>query len=591
MTFPNPHHRFLFLIMLTVLVVQVSESVTKANPFYDAQRLRLRVDQNTLRSGGTTKVYVEFLNREYQQVQNDRSRVIDFQLASAGSQQTGSGSFSPERIRIEAGAWGGETTFTSGQPGKLLLVAVSDGLDSGQVLLFVTRGQASFLSSLIETVAYAAEGLEILPPNPRPTVANSKSPARIYVALSEPPASPLTIRVTTDRTARIIYNGRESFAFVDIPLDQTKAVSDEIQIISDTPGRVGICAKVLPRGDKKTLDLQFDPRLPSKIVFESPATITSTQGDVPITLGLVDSDGVPVDSEKQRNIVLSAAADSECVHFASRSVLLAPGQPSAQAMFRLQDLPAGNEIKLLAIATDDSRLATGEKSIAIQSPIEKILVSGPTEVNRGRKEVQFTIRLVDKAGKPLIADWKRTINLGVDRGKLSASQAIIEKGQDSTVVTYYSPKSAGRSILTAESRGLESGKLTVNVIMPEYWLILFAVVGALMGGVARQLHKDARFENIRPHWKDDTLELGLTGRLACSIIGGLFFYWSIKFGLAQAFGLPVLPATLDMGSKIVAVLLGCIGGFAGTLVLQKVADRIFPEGKTAAPAQPQQQSA
>ncbi|HEX6650747.1 MAG TPA: hypothetical protein VF075_14450, partial [Pyrinomonadaceae bacterium] len=581
----------LFLIILTVLMVQVCESVTKANPFYDAQRLRLRVDQNTLRSGGTTKVYVEFLNREYQQVPNDRSRDIQFQLASAGSQQTGSGSFSPDRIRIEAGAWSGETTFISGQPGKLLLVAASEGLESGQVLLFVTRGQASFLSRLIETVAYAAEEIELLPPNPRPTVANKKSPAIIYVVLSEPPTSPLNIRVTTDPAARIIYNGRESFAFVDIPLDQTKAASDQIQIISDNPGSVGVCAKVLPRGDKKTLELQFAPRVPSKIVFEGPATITSTQGEVPISLGLVDSDGVPVDSEKQRDISLSIAAEPECVRFASTSVTLAQGQPSVQAMFHLQDLPAGNEIKLLAIATADSRLGTGEKSILIQSPIEKILVSGPTEVNRGRKEVQFTIRLADKNNKPLIADWKRTINLGVDRGKLSVSQAVIEKGQDSTVVTYYSPKSTGRSILTAESRGLESGRLTVNVITPEYWLILFAIVGALMGGVARQLHKDARFENIRPRWKDDTLELGLTGRLACSIIGGLFFYWSIKFGLSQAFGLPVLPATLDMGSKIVAVLLGCTGGFAGTLVLQKVADRIFPDGKTAAPAQPQQQSA
>ena len=58
---------------------------------------------NTLRSGGATKIFVEFLDRDYQQVANDGRRVIDLGQAATGTQGSGSGSISPPRLTVAAG--------------------------------------------------------------------------------------------------------------------------------------------------------------------------------------------------------------------------------------------------------------------------------------------------------------------------------------------------------------------------------------------------------------------------------------------------------------------------------------------------------
>jgi hypothetical protein len=589
MNSPKRHLRLLFLMFLAVLVVQATEA---ANPLFAAQRLRLRVDTNTLRPGGTTKVYVEFLNREYQQVQNDRTRRIEFKYA-------GSGSGSATGITVYAGAQYGETTFTAGGPGKLFLAAESEGMDSGQILLVIMRPAQSFLSRLFETVAYAVAEFKIdgmivekgqKPEEANKVVANNKSPAIVYVSYSEQLTSAVIVRVTTSPAVKVRYGGKEAIGLIELPLDQNKAASDPIEIVSGTPGEVTIRALVLQRGDKDIAKVEFSPRVPRKIVFDCPETIKSTQRDVSISLALVDGDDVPITSNKERLIGLRSGDDSVVVRFESDSIVMPAGQQSVRALFRLESLPAGNELRLLAEEKTDTAIKMGESSIRIQSPIEKVLVSGPTQVNRGRKEVKFRIKLADRDGKTLPADWKRKVNLSVDRGRLDVSEVIIEKGQDSAEVTYYSPSTSGKFTLTAESQNLQSGGLDVNVIIPEYWLILFTLAGALMGGIARQLHKDARFENIKPHWQGENLELGLLGRLVCSIIGGLLFYCIVKLGLSQAFGLPILPATLDLGSKSAAIVLGCIGGFGGTLVLQKTADRFFGEKTVPASPQPQPQT-
>ncbi len=586
MTFPKHPPRFLFLIPLSLLIVQVI-GAADANPAFAAQRLRLRVDQNTLRSGASTKVYVEFLDREYRQVHNDRTRVIEFQIASAGA-PTGSGSFAPARITVNAGAPYGETTFASAGPGRLFIVAASAGMDAGQVLVFVTRASQGFLSQffgIFETVAHAQDGLEILAKDQLPVVANNKSSAILYVALSEPPTSPVTVRVTTSPAAKVKYGDTEAFAFMEVKLDQNKAVSDAIHIISHNPGRVAIKASVFPRGDNDMAEVSFIPRVPTKIAFDCPGTIKSTQGYIPISLRLLDGDNVSLETDRERHIALSSADDNGVVQFESDSLVMSPGQDTVQAKFRLQALPASNELRLLATEKNDSAIKHGEFSIQVQSPVQKVLVSGPTTMSRGRKEVKYTIRLADKDGKPVVADWKRKISLSVDRGRLDVPATFIEKGQDSAVVTYYSPNTSGKFKLTADGHGLESGTIEVNVITPEFWLILFALLGALMGGIARQLHKDSKFRNIRPRWIGDDLELGVIGRLVCCLIGGLFLYWIVKLGLSQALGLPVLPATLDLGSKSAAVVLGGLGGFGGTLVLQKSAERLF--GEKVDPASPQ----
>jgi hypothetical protein len=70
--------------------------------------------------------------------------------------------------------------------------------------------------------------------------------------------------------------------------------------------------------------------------------------------------------------------------------------------------------------------------------------------------------------------------------------------------------------------------------------------------------------------------LGLLGRIAGSVVCGLFLYLAIKLGLSRVIGSPVLPAGLDLGTKLVAFFFGGIGGFAGTVVFDRMVSWCLP---------------
>jgi hypothetical protein len=58
-------------------------------------------------------------------------------------------------------------------------------------------------------------------------------------------------------------------------------------------------------------------------------------------------------------------------------------------------------------------------------------------------------------------------------------------------------------------------------------------------------------------------------------LSGLFLYLTIKLGLAQLFGLAVLPAALDPDSKLVAFFFAGLGGFAGLVVMHRLVGRLL----------------
>jgi hypothetical protein len=562
-----------FLVVLLLITVSPEASSQSKGYYYTPQRLRVRVESNTLRSGQATKVIIEFLDRNYQRVPSDLPRNIQLSQSNAGSKETGSGQLSPQQIRIARGAWSAEASFVSRQPGRLLIVANSQGLDPGQVLVMVTR-QSSWLSTLFETVAHAEEGVEILPKELLPVTANNTSPAMFFVSLSDLPENAVTVRVLTKPAARVVYQNRESFAFVDIVLDKQKAVSDQIGVIFGTPQSVSIEAWVLPRGTRDSTTVQFVAPRPRRIIFEAePPSISSYQRNIPISLQLADLDGLPVKPEREEQIHLSSASDSEFITFEPSVVLVSPTQHTAQAMMRLKDLPEGNELKILALCTD---LLPGEKKILIESPIEQLLLSGPTEVNRNGEEVQYTIRLADKNGKARKADWNRKIDVSVDGGTLAVNNIVISKGEESATVKYVSPGAVGRYTLTAYSSGITEGKQSITILTPMYWLIIAALFGGTVGGVVRHMSKDFKLARVKPRYKDGNLELGLLGHMASSLVCGLVFFLIFKFGLSKAFGASVLPASFEFGTRSVALLFGVIGGFAGTVVLDKLVDYFLP---------------
>lgn len=579
MSFP----RIFILIVFSILAVA---TITTANRSAAAgsvpQRLRVRVENQQLKSGAGTKVIVEFLDRNYEQVANDATRTVILGQASSGSRTAGNGKFSQPSVTVRPGAWSGEAWFTSTQAGRLFVTASSEGLEAGQVLVLITpASSASLLSrfvSLFETTAYAQDDLGFEISHRKLTAtAGGQHRATFNVSFSDTPKLGTVVRITTNLTeGAILYKGqRVGSTMADITLDEGKAISGDISVSSMQPGTVDVTASVSPRGPAEHAQVEFTAPRPVQVIFDpEPTTIGSDECKVPLTVRLADAGGFPIEPVGQTTINFSRAKESDQISFEPESVVLAPGLAAAEVVFRLKELPLGNEIKLLATANQG--ISTGYKNLVIKSEIERLTISGPTPLHRGGAEANYTISLVDKDGKPRAADWNRQIDLGIDGGLLSATRIVIPKGEQKAVVKYSSPAEAGKYVLTASSVGIGEANYTIGVINQGYWLVLFALFGGLVGGVARQLHKERRFDRIRPRWTGRHWDLGFSGRILGSLVSALFFYWAFKLGLSQAFGSPVLPATLDLGTKTVAFFFGGIGGFAGTVVLDHLTKWLLP---------------
>lgn len=474
---------FLFrLILLTCLIAFCAQAPALSVHAQGKSplRLRLKVERNALRSGETTKVFAEFLNRDYQQVANDGSRIVEFSVASSGSAQAGSGNFSPQRVRVGSGELSAAATFVSRQPGKLFIRASSDGLDAAQTLVVVMQQRASLFSRLFETVAYAESQNEIeispktgdFPPAP----ANGKTQVDFQLSFTAMPSEGASVRIrTTLKSGGLIYQGQNiGCAIADIKLD--KIISDPISIFSATPGTTKIFARVLPNGPEAEVEINFEAPKPAKIILDvDPQSIPFYQQAVPVSVQLADEGGfpIPLGTDREWKVELTTAADSSLMEFEPKSLVLARDRPSAQSILRFKQSPKTSEIKLLAVDAQNHSLATGQKIITIQSPL----------------------------------------------------------------------------------------------VTASYWLLLAAVLGGAVGGLARLLHKAERLACIVPTRIGNDLDLGLIGRISGSIISGLFLYWTIKLGLARV--------TLDLGTPTVACFFGGIGGFAGLVVLDRLVEWCF----------------
>ena len=596
MAFPKVRPRyFLIVLPLFALLAVAMAGVANVGAGGVPQRLRVRVENERLRSGATTKVIVEFLDRDYGQVANDATRTIELRQESSGSRarSSASGQFDQQKIVVKPGAWSGEASFTSSGVGRLFITANSQGLESAQALVLITSDKSASLwnrfTSFFETTAYAQEddpGFEIFPKTVQAT-ADGRHRANFKVSFLQVPTGTTTVRITTNLTdGGILYKGEPvGGSAAEIQIAAGEGGSGEISVLSKQRGDFQITASVRPTGPSDQARVEFTESHPTQIIFDpTPTTIGSDATDVPLTVRLADGGGFPIAPDRPTTIRFSSAAESDQVSFDPQSLVLEPGKAAAQVVMRLQQLPLGNELKLLA-RTDD-RLDMGQKSLVIKSAIEKLQIAGPNEVYCGGEQCEFTVYLTDKDGQHRAADWDRHIDLNVSGGMLNMGQLVIPKGERKAVVRYSPGHEIGKYVLTASSIGIADGSYTIGVVYEAYVLTIFALLGGLVGGIGRQLKADKTFTHIFPHRKRKGWEWGCVGRLAGSVISAFFLYWLFKLGLSQAFGAPMLPAALDLGTRIIAFLFGGAGGFAGIAVLERFTEWLVPGTKReTAPAQ------
>lgn len=554
-------------LVASISSVEPPTAAAKFNGYRAPVRLRLRVDNNTLRSGQATTVHAEFLDVDYQQVPSDGTRTIEFAITFGSS-----GAISPAQVTVKPGSWSADATFASGQAGKVVITARSGGLDSAQTMIVVVRPAASLLSRLFETVAYADEidGFQLFA-GELTAPANNLGRVSFRVTFNEIPPAGTMIRISIGPPAFLVWGAGEKDrgAVTDITLPVNKAVSDSIDIVSGTPNDFDLKAYILPNGPEQHLKVTFSPPHPNRIVFgDSLTEIGPYKTEANICVKLADDSSKPMRPDKKREVKLSS---EDPVEFNPPLVRLSPNKDFAEAKIRLKGFPVSGEIRLLAEETGEDSLLSGEKVIVVRSVLDKVVITGPSEVRQG-SNAEFTVRLADKENKTRTADFDRTIDLSATSGTLSPNRIKIEQGQEAARVRYTSSGATGNDVIKAESGGLNDGSLPITLVTALYWLLTFALGGGLLGGIVRLIPVGDKVERLLPRWTADSWQL-LIGRLVGSIVSGLFLYLAVKFGMSK---LGSAAAGLDLGTKLAAFFFGGIGGFAGTLVLDRLVNWLLP---------------
>ena len=491
---PHPNHSFSILLSLILLIVCGGLFSTAAPTAAHSNsggplRLRLKVQKTTLRSDQSISIWADFLDGDYNQVENDATRVVEFSVAGT---RGASGSITPPQVKVKPGERSAFASFNPEQAGRVLIKAQSEGLDSDETFVLVTRPAASLLSQvfgMFETVAYAQEGrpkIEILPYQLLKTSIGSQ--VKFQVSFSGTLPADSTIKISTDPAATIKYHGEVFERVTEIPVkditsNKDGGMSDSMYITSHSVGEVEVNALVHPRGPRTSATATFSPRSPSRIVFDDTSIeIPSTQTAIPISIQLADENNHPIQSDGTRTITFRRANQADPVEFEQQSVVFTPNQKSAGTMVNLNGSPRENEVMLFAVSEGDNSVKPGHTTIFIRRPIGVML----------------------------------------------------------------------------------------------YSLVLAALAGGLVGGVVRHIPRDYKLKQVLPKWTGECWDLGLVGRVASSVVCGLFLYLTMKLGLARVLGSTVLPAGIDLGTKLVAFFFGGIGGFAGTLVFDRLVSWCLP---------------
>ena len=409
---------------------------------------------------------------------------------------------------------------------------------------------------------------------PTQSRANNSDPATFQVSFLKDVPAGTTLRISTSvNKGKIVYRGEvRGSSAAEIKLDAETSVTDDIQIFSTTPGEGYVNAYVNGVFAARA-KVRFDKPRPSKLLFDDvPKVIPSDATQVCVTARLYDESTILAKADQDRNIHFRAAKDSDKISFDPESVTIPEGQTFAETRVKLTNLPSGNRISI--IASSNGGIESAEKSVPIQSFVQKLMVTGPREVKRGQ-EVEFMVQLAKQDGAHCEADLDRTIDVSIDGGTLATTQLIIPKGQRQGSIKYTAPTETGSYTLTAFSSDIEKSSFPVTVVYPAYLLILLSLFGSFVGGVARQV-QDKSCKRIAPQLFYRQWDVGLPGWLVGSLVGGLFFYWAFKLGFGGAVSSAVLPATLDLSTKTTAFFFGGIGGFAGTVVLDLLASWFMP---------------
>jgi hypothetical protein len=358
--------RVLVLPMLVVAGTALGPGSALGSPV----RLGVRVGQRVLNVGDRVRVTVEFLDRGYHAVRNDRKRSVTLRALATGRGSSGSGEIAPTTTTVSSGVTSSsEWLFTAKTPGRLTIEASSDGLAPGRELVNIVRRKASFLSRLLfpPVNAQSPPLLRIFPRDEVRVPVNGVSSAQLWVTLDSADASEPRVRharVTTSPVVQINYAGRQTRGFTQVEIDGELGQSERIDILAPEPGPVKVSA-VMSSGETDTVEVVFVAPHPRKILIDPDhVTVPSHQTLLPLTVTLADQEGLRIRTMVRAHEIELRSVSGRQVSFEPPAVRLSPDRPAAHTTLDLKGVPTGVELALLASDVEND-LAPGSANVKV----------------------------------------------------------------------------------------------------------------------------------------------------------------------------------------------------------------------------------
>jgi hypothetical protein len=566
---------FLFLFGVPVLVVGLCAIAPGFGQAYAPQPMRLQAKtaRTTIPAGSQSTLTVSFLDRNYGPTSNDARRTIELQPEPAGIVDVRRG------IEAMPGQRDVPVQFTGLKPGRVLIRVISKGLEPATVVVIVAAVKRSTGFLVPQVWAADSPNATIVVTGAGPVPANGKSLSPFVVVLDQVSTSETRVRIDTNPPGVLLFSGRNTrlangSLIVIIPAGEQS--SQEVQARTTQPGSVVISARVLPSGKLVQTTLAFEDPRPASLAFEdTPTSIPVGARSVPLRLEVADQDNIPLQRLSGTWTVSVRPSDTTAgIRLDPDHLVLSPQAPWSFVLLSVSQQPSSEELQVLATA-EGNPLRAAEKRVGFLSSVGRLNVIVPSEVNRNVRIPVTALFLKKDRDQEAATEFRRTVTFHSDEGRFDPESVVVESGGTEANTMFVGQKPGQRPKISVSTRGVDVFTTQVLVVTALWVLVLVALGGGVIGGLARFFYYAGESWGILPKKIGDSWNPGLAGNAAFCAVFGVVALLMAEYALHPFdpdHHLAITNSLIHTGSG--AFLEGIAGGFVGVGILEILAERL-----------------
>ncbi len=535
-------------------------------------RLQVRMVRNTIPPGAQSTLTVTFLDRNYKPTSNDAARAIELQPEIPGIVDV------RRNVQAMPGQREVNVPFAGLKRGRVLIRVLSKDLEGAAVLVTVVPSRASSGFLLPSVFAASAPNAEIVVTGVHSVPANGKSLSPFVVTLDQVSSAETQVRIDSSPACVLLYSGRNTrpangSLIVIVPPGEQSSL--DVQAQTTHPGSVTISARVLGGRSTQTA-LTFEEPRPVSLAFDdNPASIPVGAQNVLLRLQVADQDNIPLPRLAGAwTVSMRSSADAEAIHLTPNPLVLSSQVPQAYVLLSVSEQPSAGELDLFA-TVESEPLRAAEKRLGFQSSVARLNLIVPREVNRNVRTPVTALFLKKEIDQEAATEFRRTVTFHADSGKFDPESVVVESGATEANTVFVAQQSGVRPAIRVSTRGVDVFSIQLFVVTALWILVLVALGGGMIGGLARFFYYSGESWDILPRKTGDCWNPGLVGNAVFCAVFGVVALLMAEYSLhpldpehSLAFTDSLLHTTSG------AFLQGIAGGFTGVGILELLADKL-----------------